>query len=316
MRAIVIDRFGGIEELHIREVPLPQVGLEEVLIRVETAGVGSWDPFEREGGYAQMLGTNTAFPYVLGSEGAGEIVEVGQRVHQFQPGDKVYAAGFLNPKGGFYAEYVAVRVDLVSSIPKGVSSEQAGVVAGAGLTALRGLDDALMLRSGESVMVFGAGGGVGHLAVQLAKRMGARVVAVASGQDGVALAEKLGADVAVDGRQEDAGSKVKAFTKNGLDAALLTAGGEGADKLLSTVRDGGRIAYPNGIEPLPLARAGLQVTGYNGEPDSDILSRLNRLIEAGPFEVHIARTFSIEQVADAHRALDGHYLGKLALKLR
>lgn len=315
MRAIVIDRFGGIEELHLREVPLPQVGLEEVLIRVETAGVGSWDQFEREGGYAQMLGTNTAFPYVLGSEGAGEIVEVGQRVHQFHPGDRVYAAGFLNPKGGFYAEYVAVRADLVLSIPKGVSSEQAGVMAGAGLTALRGLDDALMLRPGESVMVFGAGGGVGHLAVQLAKRMGARVVAVASGQDGVALAEKLGADVAVDGRQEDAVSKVKAFTENALDAALLTAGGEGADKLLSTVRDGGRIAYPNGIETLPQARAGLQVTGYNGEPDSDILSRLNRLIEAGPFEVHIARTFSSEQAADAHRALDGHYLGKLALKL-
>ena len=127
-----------------------------------------------------------------------------------------------------------VKADNVSPIPKKLSVEQAGVMASDALTALRGLDEILELKRGELLMVFGAGGGIGHLAVQLAKRMGARVFAVASGDDGVALARRL--------------------------------------------------------------------------------EKLNRLIESGPFEVHVARTFPLDKAADAHRELDKHYLGKLALR--
>jgi len=315
MRAVCIDRFGGPETLSLRIAPVPQVGPSEILIRVESAGVGTWDPFEREGGYAEMLGIEPRFPYVLGSEGAGTIAAVGEQISRFKVGDRVYALGFLNPKGGFYAEYAAVDANTVSFIPSGLTVEQAGVMGGVGITALRGLDDVTSLKPGESLMIFGAGGGIGHMAVQLAKRMDARVFAVASGEDGVALAKQLGVDAAVDGRRDDVVAAARAFAPEGFDAALLTAGGETAEKALRAVRAGGRVAYPNGIQPEPQARPGLQLHSYNGEPDPGIIERFNRLIEAGPFEVHVARSFPLAQAAQAHLALGNHYLGKLALRV-
>jgi NADPH2:quinone reductase len=163
-------------------------------------------------------------------------------------------------------------------------------------------------------MIFGASGGIGHMAVQLAKRMGARVFAVASGNDGVALAKRLGADVVVDGHKDDIAAGARKFAPNGVDAALLTAGGEAAEKALTSVRDGGRVAHPNGVEPVPKARPSVKVTAYDGEPDRKLIDKLNRLIEAGPFEVHVARTFPLAQAAEAHRALDEHYLGKIGLR--
>lgn len=316
MQAITIDRFGGPEVLKIQEVPVPDTGPNDVLIRVEIAGVGEWDPFEREGGYAEMLGMEPSFPYILGSEGAGVVVAVGEAVEGFEEGDQVYAAGFLNPGGGFYAAYAAVDAEFVSHIPETLTMEEAGVVAGVGLTALRGLDDVLALKSGENVMIFGAGGGVGHVAVQLAKRMGARVFAVASGDDGVALARCLGADSAVNGRDERTVAAFREVTPGNLDAALVTAGGKVTDQFLSALREGSRVAYPNGVHPEPGVKPGIRLMGYNGEPDADIISRLNRLIGPGPFEVHVARTFSLAEAADAHRFLEGHYLGKLALRIQ
>lgn len=187
MRAVAMDRFGGPEVLKIQTIPIPRVEAGEVLIRVEWAGVGEWDPFERQGGYAEMLGLEPAFPYILGSEGTGTIAAVGEQVSRFQEGDRVYAVGFLNPKGGFYAEYSAVDADLVSPIPEPLTMAQAGVMSGIAITAVRGLEDTLGLKPGESVMIFGASGGIGHVAVQFAKQMGARVLAVASGDDGVML---------------------------------------------------------------------------------------------------------------------------------
>jgi NADPH:quinone reductase-like Zn-dependent oxidoreductase len=317
MRAVVIDRFGGPETLELREVPVPSLAGRDVLIRVEAAGVGSWDPFEREGGYAEMQGTEPAFPYILGSEGAGTIVAVGPEVVGVAPGDRVYAAAFLNPKGGFYAEYAAVDASLVSAPPDHLTTDQAGAMPGVAVTALRGLDDVLAVQAGERVAVVGAGGGIGHVAVQLAGRLGARVLAVASGPDGVALAEAVGADVAVDGRAVDLAVDVaaacRAFAAQGLDAVLLTAGGPVADAVVSCLRtDGeGRAAYPTGVMPEPAA------TPYNGEPDRDILDRLDKLIAAAPpFDVHVARAFPLAAAADAHRALDEHHLGKLVLHPR
>jgi NADPH:quinone reductase-like Zn-dependent oxidoreductase len=286
------------------------------LIRVEAAGVGAWDPFEREGGFAEHFGTHATFPYVLGTDGAGTVAAVGDRVSRFKVGDRAYALSLANPKGGFYAEYVAVKADDASLIPDKLPTEQAGVMPVDAMTALRGLHDTLHLKPGESVLIFGASGGIGHLAVQLAKRMGARVFAVASGDDGVALVKKLGADVVVDGRKKDVAVAARKFAPNGLDAALMTAGGETADNALTAVRDGGRVAYPTGVEPEPKTRAGIDITRYDGMPDPQAIKKLNQLIEAGPFEVHVARTFPLEAAAVAHRALDLHYLGKLVLRPR
>jgi len=183
MRAVALDKFGGPEALKIQNLPIPQIETQEVLIRVEAAGVGAWDPFEREGRFVEIMGVKPSFPYVLGTDGAGTIAAVGKDVNRFKEGDRVYAAALANPKGGFYAQYAAVKADNASLIPGRMTIEQAAVLPTDGLTALTGLEKVLGLKSGESLMVFGASGGIGHLAIQLAKRLGAKVFAIASGEE-------------------------------------------------------------------------------------------------------------------------------------
>jgi NADPH:quinone reductase-like Zn-dependent oxidoreductase len=314
MQAVAIDRFGGVETMSVRTLPVPEVGPDEILVRVDCAGVGAWDPFEREGGFAEEFHVEPRFPYVLGSEGSGTVVAVGEKVDRFAEGDRVWAIAFMSPKGGFYAEYVAVRADDACRIPEKLTTEQAGVMPIDAITALRGLDDTLGLQRGESLIVVGASGGIGHLAIQLAQRMGARVLAVASHDDGVALAERLGAEAVVEGHTGDIPAAARAFAPGGIDTALLTAGGEAAEQALAVLRAGGRAAYPHGVEPEPKGGPGVTVRGYDGMPDREAIDKLDRLIGAGPFDVHVARTFALDQAGEAHRFLGQHHLGKLALR--
>jgi len=310
-----MDRFGGLNTLSLHALRVPEIGPDEVLLRVEVAGVGAWDPFEREGGYAAMRGTETTFPYILGSEGAGTIAAVGGRVDRFKVGERVYASSFLNPKGGFYAEYVAVKADYVLPIPSGMTVEQAGVMSGNALTALRGLEDTLKLEQGESLAIVGASGGMGHLAVQLAKRMGARVLAVASGSDGVALTRQLGADLSIDGREGDVTAAARMLAPQGIDAALLLAGGAATEAVLAALREGGCAAFPSGVQPEPQPRPGATLLNFNGEPDRELFVRLEKLLAGGPLHVQVARVFPLDRAADAQRALSEHHLGKLALRI-
>jgi NADPH:quinone reductase-like Zn-dependent oxidoreductase len=277
-----------------------------------------WDVAEREGHINQMLGIKAAFPFVLGTEGAGEVVKVGPKVEMFRPGDRVYGITWgTDPKAGFYAEYTAVSESWVFPIPTKLPTEQAGPLPIDGAVALQGLE-VLGLKRGETLVVFGASGGVGHMAVQLGAQMGARVFAIASGEDGVTLARRLGAEAAVDGHGGDMVTSARRFAPDGFDAALLTAKGDVADRALTTMRDGGRVAHPfmRGPEPKapPTVRLQMYMGGdYWSTAPRALFDRLNALIEDGTFRVHLGGTFSLEQVQDAHRALGSHYLGKLAL---
>ncbi|MCM0648062.1 NADP-dependent oxidoreductase [Clostridium swellfunianum] len=315
MKAVVLDRFGGPSELVMRNIPVSDVEPEDVLIRVEYAGVGQWDIFEREGGYAEMLGMKPNFPYVVGSEGAGTVVRTGGNVTGFNIGDKVYASGFLNPKGGFYSEYVVVESKYVSHIPECITIKEASAILGVGITALRGLEDILKLKQGEAIIIVGASGGVGHLAVQIAKNKGARVFAVASGDDGVDMVRSLGIDTVVDGYKDDILLAAKSFAPAGFDAALITTGGEIAEIASKCVRTRGNIAYPNGIYPVPKAHSEVSIVEYNGEPDSDIINRLNDFVKQGILKCHIDQVFLLKDAYEAHIALSKHYLGKLCLRI-
>ena len=170
MRAAAIDRFGGPDVLTLHTLPVPALDPSEVLIAIDTAGVGPWDADMRAG---WSPSGRAHFPLVLGTDGAGIIAAVGPRVPRFRPGDLVYSYSFDNPKGGFYAEYVAVTADKVGRIPACLDLMHAGAIPTTGLTALQGVDDALHLRKGEAVIIHGASGGVGTLAVQFAKLRGA-----------------------------------------------------------------------------------------------------------------------------------------------
>ncbi|MFZ5674832.1 MAG: hypothetical protein ACOZAM_17895 [Pseudomonadota bacterium] len=161
MQAAAIDRFGGAELITVRAVPVPQVGPRDVLIQVEIAGVASWDAVEREGHYDGAFGMPSTFP--MCSAGTARA-----RSPPLVEGDRVYAATMPLPKGGTYATYAATNADNVSLIPARLTIEQAGVMGCDALTALSGLEE-IGLKQGDTIMIFGASGGIGHMAVQLAK---------------------------------------------------------------------------------------------------------------------------------------------------
>src|SRR5712664_3351665 len=122
MKVVAIDRFGGIETLKTRQLSIPDVGANEILIRVEAAGVGVWDPFEREGGFAKEFNLSAQFPIILGADGAGTVEAIGEKVSRFKKGDRVYGISFMGPKGGFYAEHVVIKETQAARIPGKLSA--------------------------------------------------------------------------------------------------------------------------------------------------------------------------------------------------
>jgi NADPH2:quinone reductase len=315
MQAMAIDRSGGPEVLTMHTLAVPIPSASEVLIAVHTAEVGGWDADVRDGWSAD--GKKPRFPLVLGAAGSGTVAAVGSRVRRFKMGEPVYSYAWGNPKGGFYAEYVVVPAEDAAAVPRALDLKHAGAVPVAGITALDGIDDALHVKKGERVIIYGASGGLGVFAVQFAKRRGARVLAVASGSDGVALVRKLGADAAVDGRDGDVAGTAREFAPNGVDAILALAGGDTLERCIDALRKGGRLAYPNGIEPEPKHRRGIKTKQYDGTPGREEFEHLGRAVDAARLQVPIAAEFPLADARLAHERLaQGHILGKIVLRVR
>lgn len=313
MRAAAIDRFGSPEEVTIHTLPVPEIGTKEILIAVHTTGVGSWDAEMRGGWWPEG---KPDFPLVLGTDGSGAVAKVGSQVRGFKQHDEVYAYAFANPKGGFHAEYVAVPAASVGHRPPRLNLEEAGAIGTTGLTALQGVER-LNPEKRDPVLVFGASGGVGTLAVQFAKWRGARILAVAAGKDGVRLVNELvGLNVALDGKREDIGAEIEKFAPEGLAGVLAFAGGEGLDACVERVRSGGRVVHPNGVEPAPKKRRGIEIISYDAEPGPQQFERLNEAVEGARLKVPISASFPLEQAAKAHQRLEsGHVIGKIVLRV-
>ena len=316
MRAAAIDRAGGPEVLTIHTLPVPEVGANEVLIAVHTAGVAVWDADIRQ---RLVYIAKPHFPFVMGSDGAGLVAAVGPAVTTFKVGDAVYAYCWDNPKGGFYAEYAAVPANCVARLPKGVTLDNAGALGASGLTALQGIDGVLRIQRGERLIIHGASGAVGTLAVQLAKLRGANVLATASGEDGITLMRRLGADAAVDGRRGNIAAAAQSFAPRGADAVLALAAGDGLQRCIDALRPGGRVAFPRGIDSEPKPRAGITIVGYDAisGPEDVELARLNEAVAARKFEIPVAAEYALADAAKAHERLAaGHVLGKIVLRIR
>jgi NADPH2:quinone reductase len=313
MRAAAIDRFGPPRVLKLRTMPVPEISSTEVLIALDTSGVGSWDADMRGGWWPEG---KPKFPAILGTDGSGRIVAKGSRVRRFRVGDRVYAYEFPDSKGGFYAEYIAIRESKVGHVPKRLNLRKAGAVTVTGLTALQGVE-ALRLSKGETVLVHGASGGVGTMAVQFARVKGARVLATASGRSGVALVRRLGAKNAVDGKHANLSAAIRRFAPDGVDAILAFAGGKPLVDCLDALKPGGRLVYPGGVEPAPRKRKGIRVRTYDGTAGVREYQRLGRAIEASKLKVPILAEYRLADAARAHERLKkGHILGKIVLRIR
>jgi NADPH:quinone reductase len=305
MRAAAFDKAGGPEVLSIHQLAVPTPGATEVLIAVHGAGVAVWEADMR-----QHVSSRAPFPIVLGSDGAGTIVAMGTDVHGFKLGDEVYGTGI-----GFYAEYVKARADRIAHVPKGLDLTQASILAISGLSALQGIDDVLQLQAGQTLIIHGAAGGVGTVAIQLAKLRGVKVLATASTDEGLALARQLGADAVVNGRTGDIAAAAKQFAPQGVDAVLGLAGGEALEHCIDALRPGqGRVAYMYGLEPIPRPRGNMRMILYSFVAGTRELERLNQAVEAAKLRVPVAAEYSLADAAAAHQRLEaGHVLGKIVL---
>jgi len=314
MRAAAIDKAGGAEVITLHTLPVPKPDADEVLIAVDTADVAVWDASVRA--HPEEL-KHGGFPLVLGTDGAGVIAAVGSQVRGFKPGERVYSYMWDNPKGGFYAEYVAVPARQVGHLPPGLSLRDAGAIAASALTAIQGVDDALHISSGETVIVHGAAGGVGSLALQFAKLRGARVLATASGADGASFVKGLGADMVVDGRKGDILAAARQLVPEGVDAVLAFAGGDALERCLEALKPGGRVAFPWGVSPEPKGDINVRSsTRYNAVAGPREFERLNQAIVAAKLRVPVAAEYPLADAAKAHERLEaGHVLGKVVLRM-
>ncbi len=316
MKAAAIDRFGPPLVLTLHDLPVPKPGPREVLIALHAAGVGSWDGLVRDGSW-QPWGRRGRFPIVPGTDGAGVVAATGANVRKVRVGDRVWACHYSNPKGGFYAEYIAVDAGSVGPVPEHLTLLEAGAAPTTGLTALQGIDNTLRLRRGETVLVFGASGGVGSLAAQFARLRGAHVIGTASTPEAAALVQRLGAEDVIDARSSDDIRRLKDLAPDGLDAVFALSGGDGLERCIDFVRANGRVGYPNGIEPEPRRRPNLRVLAYDGEYGPGEFARLARAAAEARLQVPIAAEYPLDQAAAAHtRVEQGTLLGRIALRIR
>ena len=312
MKAAAIDRFGPPSVLKLHTLPMKKPGAGEVLIALHSAGVGVWDESVRDGSWRPY--GRPKFPLVPGTDGAGVVTAVGARVRRFAIGDRVYAVKYA---GGFYAEAVVVETENVARVPSRLDLLSAGAAPVPGLTALQGIDKHLRVRRGESVLIFGATGSVGTHAVQFAKRLHARVLATASGRKASALIRRLGADGVFDPRRPDAPEQLEELARGGIDCVLALTGGDVLEKCIDLVRPGGRVAYPNGVEPVPRRRSKIRLVSYDAEAGPREFQELERAVNEARLRVPIAAVYPLAQAAKAHQRLQqGHILGRIVLRIR
>jgi NADPH2:quinone reductase len=308
MKAAVVDAAGPPKTIHIKDVPVPRLSRNHVIIAVEYAGLGSWDAAQRSGAWGSVKpGT------ILGADGSGTVAAVAADVTDFRVGDRVYSYSYHNPTGGFHAEYVSVPADRVGHVPPHLEMKVAGAMPCVALTAQSGLE-ALKVNSGQTLLVFGASGGVGSLAVWLANGRGATVIGSAR-PDAQDYVRSLGAAHAVDPNSSERNAILKRVAPEGFGAAMVTANSDALAVFLSLLRAGAPFAYPNGVEPKPHLSSHSTLT-FDGEMSRAAIERLNTAIGSRTIPLRV-QEFPMKDVVEAHRRIEqGHVIGKMVLRIR
>jgi NADPH:quinone reductase-like Zn-dependent oxidoreductase len=305
MRAVMYRRYGGPEVLEYGELPEPKLGPDSVLVRVAAAGVNPVDWKAQAGGLDGML--DAVFPVVPGWDVAGTVVRLGIDTPEFREGDEVM--GYVRKdvlSGGSCAEFIAAPVRTLARRPGALTAEQAAGLPLAGLTAYQALVRTLRVARGETVLVHAAAGGVGTMAVQIARHLGAHVIGTASPRNHELL-RSLGAEPVTYG--EGLAERVRALAPGGVEVVLDLVGGEALSATQEVMAEGGRVVSI--VDPT--------VTWLGGRllwvrPDADDLCALARLADEGALRVQVSATFPLARTAEA-QALNagGHTPGKIVV---
>ena len=332
MKAILMPGPGAAEVLALGEAPLPELpGAHHLRVRLKAAGVNPVDTKLRKNGtyFPERL------PAILGCDGAGVVESVGAAVTRFQPGDEVYfCRGGIGGDPGCYAEYAVLHEDFAAAKPKNLSFAQAAAVPLVLITAWESLFERARLQGGERVLIHAAAGGVGHLAVQLAKQAGARVAATVSGAEKAALARRFGAEIAIDYTSADFVQAALDWSGGrGVDVVFDTVGGATFCRSFSAAAVYGRIVTLLQSEcaaaDIKLARLRNQSIHFElmltpmflglheeGVRQRRILESGALMLEDGRLEILVTQTLPLEQAAQAHQLIEnGHMSGKMVLTL-
>lgn len=330
MKAAYINRYGHIDDVQVSEQPKPSLSEDAVLVKVHAASINPVDLRVLEGEFKAILPVK--FPFILGSDFAGTVVEVGSNVTQFKAGDEVYAKIDLN---GAFAEYTVVQQSSLALKPKNISMELAASLPLVALTAWQALVEIAKVQSGQKVLIHAGSGGVGSIAIQLAKSLGAIVATTTSGKN-TRWVRELGADIIIDYKTADFEQELKDY-----DVVLDTQGGKTLEKSLNVVKRGGRIisisgppdqAFAEAVNPnrflkcvIPLLswsirhkakKRGITYSFLFMQPNGQQLSKITELVEAGKIKPIVDQTYDFAQIKEAFQYVNtGRSKGKVVLKI-
>jgi NADPH2:quinone reductase len=324
MKAAYINETGGPEKIIYGDLPEPQPGANQYLIKVAAVDVNPIDLYIRSGAVPAKM----KFPYILGSDLAGKIVAAGSNSKKFRVGDRVWAI----VQAGTFSEFAVVDESWLNPIPEKVSDEEIVAISLVGTTAHFGLFDKAKLKAGEILFVNGGTGGIGSSVVQTAKILGAKIITTAGSDEKVAAAKKLGADLAVNYKTQNVADEVKKFAPDGVNVWWETLREPDFDKTISLLAPRGRMIVMAGRDARPQFPVGpfysksCSLFGFvimNSSPDElrTAADDINRWMEAGKLKAQIDRVMPLAQTADAHRLQEestikktGTLAGKIVLK--
>lgn len=309
MSGVRIHEFGGPDVLRVEIVPRPAPGPGQLLVRVHAAGVNPVDTQARAAGGRSVA--RVRLPYVPGFDLSGVVVEVGDGVTRFAPGDEVFAMLHLR-RGGAYAEYAIVNDAEAARKPASATHAEAASLPLVALTVWQAFFDTAELQPRETVLIHAGAGGVGSIAIQVAKWRGAHVIATASERNHAFL-RSLGADVVIDYRTQ----RFEEVARD-VDVVLDPIGGETQDRSLATLRDGGRLVGLRGLTPVARSPGrGIRATAILVDPDSAQLRRIAELVDAGDVRPIVSHLLPLAAAPDAHRQSETRRTrGKIVLEVR
>jgi len=311
MKAIIIQQYGGKEQLMETEVPYPTLGENQVIVKLHATSINPIDWKLREGYLQSMLPFD--FPIILGWDAAGVVEKIGSNVNNVKVGDRVFSRPVTTNRGT-YAEFTAVDAQLLARIPDNISYDEAACVPLAGLTAWQCLFDFGNVKRGDKVLIHAGAGGVGTFAIQFAKHAGAYVAATA-GTSNIDFLTSLGADEVIDYKNQDFEIMLKDF-----DCVLDSLGGEIQEKSFTILKKGGKLASIVSEPSQQKAeqkniKAGLVWLVPNGEQ----LAQIAELLEQNIVKVMIGHSFPLSQdgIREAHALSESHHAkGKIVINIR
>ncbi len=308
MKAIQIHQFGGTAELKYEDAPMPKINPDDVLVKIYATSINPVDWKVRQGAMKGRM--EFKFPLILGWDVSGVITEVGNDVKDFKVGQEVYAKPDIT-RNGTYAEYVAVKANEIAAKPASVSHEEAATIPLAGLTAWQGIFDHGKTEPGQKILIHGASGGVGTIALQLAKWKGAYVIATSSTKN-IEFLKELGADEVIDYQQQKFENELK-----DLDFVFDTIGGDTQKKSVAVLKPGGILVSTVMVEDeQPFKDKKIRIMRFMAQSEPEQLKQMADLIDSGKLKPIVAQVFPLQEIAEAQELnAKGHTRGKIAIKV-